>query len=146
MSVKTKERKLKITSDYIEAGELANEIGKFYIADLDSAIEDGKEINVSKLYFIVQTEKDPTDLTKIEIRIGITNNNLKYLKESTDFWEYDYNKNEKKLLWSVPHRIDMKNFLRAKNKYSKEMIYWIEEYLKQNPEINLKDKASIILS
>lgn len=145
MSVVTKTREIRINSDRIEAGELANEIGKFYISDLDAAIEDSRHLKFDVLYFIVQTEKDPTNLNNIEIRIGITNKCLNYLRESTDLWEYDYKTNKKRLVWSVPHRIDMKNFLRAEHKYSKDLIKWIKEYLKQHPEVNLNDKSRVIL-
>ena len=146
MELKVKEEKVVVNSDWVEAGELANEIGKVYMKDLDSAIEDGKEFRMDKLYFIVQTEKNPTDLTKIEIRIGITDKLFNKMFESTDFWEYDYRTNKRELLWSVPHRIDMKNFLRAEHKYSKDIIKWIKEYLKTNPDIDLLDKTRVVLS
>lgn len=145
MNVVTKKREIQINSDYIEAGELANEIGKIYMQDLDSAINDSRKLDIDKLYFIVQTEKDPTNLYNIEIRIGITNKYFDKLFESTDFWEYDYKREKKRLIWSIPHRIDMKNFLRAPHKYSKDIIQWIKDYLKQHPEINLQDKTQVIL-
>lgn len=145
MAVEIKKREIQITSDRIEAGELANEIGKFYMKDLDSAIESHKKFKRKKLYFVVQTEKDPTKLTDIHIRIGIVDIPFPELKESTDFWEYDYINDKKKLLWSVPHRTDMKNFLRSPDKYNKEFIDWIKLFLKQHPEINLKDKSRVIL-
>lgn len=149
MSVKTTKRKVVVNSDWTEAGDLANEIGKIYMQDLNSAIDDAKSLkahfNNNKLFFIVQTEKDPLNLQNIEIRIGITDKLFNKLFESTDFWEYDYKSNKLNLLWSVPSRIDMKNFLRSPEKYSKEIIGWIRQYLKENPDINLNDKRSVIL-
>lgn len=143
--VLTFEDKVVLNSDYIEAGELANEIGKTYQKRLDNAISDAKAFNLDKVYFIVQTEKDPSKPTDIHLRIGITDKFFNKLVESTDFWEYDYKLNKKRLVWSVPHRIDMRNFLRAEHKYSKEIIHWIKEYLKQNPELNLNDSSRVIL-
>jgi hypothetical protein len=146
MEVKTSEEKLVVNTDYVEAGELANEIGKIYMKKLDDAIQDGKELGLDKVYFIIQTEKDPSNLSHIEIRIGITDKYFEKMFESTDFWEYDYRTNKKSILWTVPSRIDMKNFLRSPEKYSKDLIKWIKIYLAQNPDINLHDKRSLILS
>lgn len=145
MESTTRTRKLNITSDYIEAGELANEIGKFYMEDLKTAFENGRKHKKDKLYFIIKTEKDPSDHLKVYIRIGITDKKLEYLQESIDLWEYDYINDKQKLLWSIPHRTDMKNFLAHPEKYTKEIIGWIRKFLDQNPNINLKDKSGIIL-
>ena len=143
--VKITQDEVRIDSDWIEAGDLANEIGKLYIKGLDSAIKDGAQKGMDVLYFIVKTEKDPTDLKRIEITIAITDKLFNKMFESMDFWEYNYKTEKKRLLWSVPHRIDMKNFLRAEHKYSKDLIRWIRAYLKQNPTINLEDKSCVIM-
>jgi len=136
---------LEVNDRWIEAGDLANEIGKIYIQDLDSAIEDGRKYNKKILYFVIMTEKNPTDLQEINIKIGITDKFFPELKESMDFWKYDYKTEEKTLLWSVPSRIDMKNFLRAEHRYSKDIIKWIKKFLKQHPEIDLKDSSAVRL-
>jgi hypothetical protein len=145
MELKTYEDKVRIDSDYIEAGELANEIGKIYQKRLDEFIHQEARFKKEKLYFVVQTEKDPSDLSKVVIRMASTDKYFPELKESTDFWSYDYASNKKEVEWSVPSRIDMKNFLRAEHKYHKDTIKWIKKFLEQHPEVNLKDKSAKII-
>lgn len=158
MGIITKKREVVVNNDWTEAGDLANEIGKIYMQDLNEFIERSRKHDRTKLYnecaidhpdkfyFIVKIEKDPTNLKNIEIRMALVGAKFKNMFESTDFWEYDYRKEKRTLLWSVPSRIDMKNFLRAEHKYSKDLIRWIKLYLKDNPEINLNDKSRVILS
>jgi len=144
--VKERTRNIKISNDeVVEAGDLANVIGKYCLEDLEIAVEDHRKYGIDKLYFICQLRKDPRDTNKLKMTIGVTDIKLRLLKESTDFWEYDYLKEKLTLLWSIPHRIEMKNFLKSPEKYSKDLIRWINEYIKQE-KINLKDESAQVIS
>jgi len=142
-----KVRKINFSDSYVEAGDLANEVGKDYLDTLFKSIERNNTKERKKLYFVVITKKDPRDINKIEIHIlplFKRNRPLKYLRESTDHWVYDYEKEKLELIWSVPHRIDMKNFLRSPEKYSKDIIHWIRLFLEQE-NLNLDDPRSQIV-
>ena len=125
-------RKMQVPYDYVEAGDLSNEIGKFYMKDLESSVQRHAYLNLPNLYFIIKIKKDPTNTKKIVITIGITNKCLNFLQESTDLWEYDYKLEKLRLIWSVPHRTEMKNFLKSPEKYNKKLIKWIKAFLKHN--------------
>ena len=125
--------------DYVEAGDLANEIGKFYMEDLLSAIENHRQYLKLELYFLVSTKKDPANVKKVHINISVSNVRINRMLESCDYWSYDYKTESRKLLWSIPHRTDMKNFLRAPEKYSKDLIKWIRQYIdEENINLNYK--------
>ena len=132
-------------SDYdIAAGDLANEIGKIFLPKLQRSIEKHAFLKLDKIYFITTIRKDPTSLDKIHIVIQPLMAPLHYMRESMDHWVYDYKKEKLDLIWSLPHRTEMKNFLRCPEKYSLQMLEWIQKYLDQE-KINLKDKSSKII-
>lgn len=132
-------------SDYIiEAGDLANEVGKKLMKDLYASIERHASLNIPKLYFLTSIKKDPTNLQQIHLYIKVMSRQLHYLRENFSLWEFDYGNEKLKLLWSIPHRTEMKNFLREPSKYSPDLIKWIKMYLKQE-KINLHDKSCKII-
>lgn len=126
--------------EIITAGDLANEMGKSYMAGLRKAIEDHRGYNIRNLWFIVKTEKNPSNIQKVHITYGILSEPLKFMRESMDMWKYDYLKDDLTLVWSLPHRTEMNNFLTHPEKYNKDLIYWIKRYLRQE-KVNLKDKT-----
>jgi len=131
--------------DAIAAGDLANHIGGYFMEDLQKAIDNHRKYEKPILYFVCQIRKDPTDTTKINLTIAAMDKRIKYLRESTDLWQYDYKNEKLELLWSIPHRTEMKNFLRNPDKYSKDLIKWIKKYLKQE-KINLNDSSSQVIT
>jgi len=134
------------TSDlYIEAGDLSNEIGKRFMKRLWSSIEFHSKFGLDKIYFLSMIRKNPSNLEEINVTIKALKAPLTYPRESMDHWEYDYRSEKLTLLWSLPHRTEMKNFLRAPEKYNKDLIKWIKQYIK-NEGINLKDDSSKVIS
>jgi len=126
----------------IEAGELANEAGKSYMKGLWKAIQDHEKFRKPTLWFIVKIEKEMGSDRIINITIGVIDKPLIYLRDSTDLWKYSYITEKLYLEWSLPHKIEMKNFLRAQEKYDSNLIKWIREYIAQE-KTNLNDPSSI---
>jgi len=131
MEVKKTHRFLNITDPYVECGDLAKEIGKHYMTDLMKAIEEGSKFNREKLWFICVFKKNPFQKEKMHLKIGISDFPIKKMRESMDLWEYNYKTNELTAIWSLPHRFEMKNYLRTPELYDKKLIHWINQYLKQ---------------
>ena len=136
---------IKISDFDIAAGDLSNEIGKKFMKKLWHSIEFHSAFELDKIYFLTSIRKNPAKTSEIRITIKALREKLFFLRESMDHWEYDYLDNKLKLLWSIPHRTQMKNFLRAPEKYSKDIIKWIKQYIKQN-DINLDDDSCQIIS
>lgn len=129
---------------YVETNDLTTEIGKYYLERLWKNIELHEVMGLKKIYFIVKSEKNPLMPNQLVIRICAIKHPLHFMREQMDHWEYDYVKNKLKILWSVPHRVEMKNFLRAPEKYNPDIIKWIKQYLHQE-KINLNDSSSIVI-
>jgi len=129
----------------IESGDLANEAGKSYMKGLWKAIDNHAKLKLDKIWIMAKAEKEHFAHRAIKIMFGVMDKPLRYMRESMDLWEYDYKNNKLKLLWSLPHRSGMKNFLRAPDKYSKDLIKWINMYIDQE-NINLKDSKTQIIS
>lgn len=142
---KTKEEHSKLAYNPIAAGDLANEAGKSYMNGLFKAIDDHEKYKRNILWIAVKIEKERWDKRVIKISYGVMDKPLKFMRESMDLWEYDYRNSKLKLCWSLPHRVEMKNFLRAPEKYSKDLIRWINEYVAQE-RINLKDGSAQVFS
>lgn len=140
-----KKEKISVPNYEITAGDLADAVGKIYMKDLWKAIERNAKQKRKVIYYLTTVRKDPSDLTKILIYIWPFSEPIRYLRESMDLWKFDYEKEELKLVWSVPHRAEMKNFLRSPELYSKELINWIKQYLKQE-NINLEDSTAQVIS
>jgi len=133
------------TSDHdIAAGDLSSEIGKTYMKRLWHLIDFHEGFKKEKVYFLSTIRKNPKNLQEINININAMAKPLTYLRESMDLWEYDYKKEKLNLFWSLPHRIEMKNFLRTPEKYSKDIIKWIRMYLKQE-KLDLNDNSSQVI-
>jgi len=137
--------KIKIDDPYVEAGDLTNEIGKIYMKRLNASIRRNASKKLDKLYFVVSTKKDPTDMNKIHIFIYNLLEPLKKKYESMDLWEYDYKKEKLTPLWSLPDRSMMKNFLRSPEKYNKDLVRWIKEFVAQE-NIDLNDPTAKVLT
>lgn len=140
----TREEHLKLLENPIAAGDLANEAGKSYMKGLFSAIDNHEKYKKKKLWVAVKIEKERWDKRVIKIAYGVMDKPLTYMRESMDLWEYDYLHGKLKLLWSLPHRVEMKNFLLSPEKYSKDLIRWINLYIKQE-NLDLMDSSSIKL-
>ena len=143
--VKRTQRIIGINHYYIEAGELAQEIGKYYMQDLNKAIESHRSFEKENLYFLCKTEKDPLAVQNVHLKMGITDRKLTRLVESTDFWQYNYKKEELTLLWTIPRIFMFKNYLRTPGLYAPFLIECIKKYIKQE-KINLKNLSSQVLS
>lgn len=129
-------RKINLNDNQIECGDLAREIGKFYMEDLRSAIQDGRKFDLDKLWFICKFEKNPTDKRKMHLKLAISSIPLVKMRESFDLWMYDYKKEVLQEIWSLPHRCEMMNYLYDPSLYHPKLIQWIREYIKQE-NINL---------
>ena len=97
-----------------------------------------------KLFFLTMIRKNPTKLTEINVYIFPFEEFSNTMRESADLWQYDYENEKLHLIWSIPHRTEMKNFLRSPEKYNKDLIKWINQYLDQE-NINLKDKSAQVI-
>ena len=128
----------------IAAGDLANEIGKKLMRDLEESIEKHAVLRKEKLWFLTSIRKNPANTREIHMFIHPSFVELKIKREQMDLWEYDYLKNKLSVVWSVPHRTEMKNFLRSPEKYNKDLIKWITEYLDQE-KINLNDSSAQVI-
>lgn len=140
-----KKEKISVPNYEITAGDLADAVGKIYMKDLWKAIERNSKQKQKQIYFLTTVRKDPKDLTKILIYIWPFLHSINYLRESMDLWKFDYEKEELKLIWSVPHRAEMKTFLRSPDLYSKDLIKWIKQYLDQE-NIDLSDSTAQVIS
>jgi hypothetical protein len=136
-----KKEEIRVPNYDITAGDLADAVGKIYMKDLWNAIERNVNQQQKVIYFLTAIRKNPKKLTEIHIKIKPLLEPLFLLRESMDFWKFDYEKEELKLIWSVPHRAEMKTFLRSPELYSKELIRWIRQYLDQE-NINLNDTSA----
>ena len=135
-------RTIGINDTFVEAGDLAREIGKFYMQDLEKAVANHRKFKIDKLYFIVRFKKNPENPQEVHIQIGITERRIYKYFHSMDLWEYDYTKDELKLLWTLPHPAEMESFLSDPDKYDKNLIHWIKCYLEQDKK-NLKDPNKV---
>lgn len=118
--------------DYpIEVGDLGKEIGKKYMQKLREAIENHRKYEKDILWFIVKVEKEPWNIRAIKITFGVVDKPLKFMRERMDLWKYDYKKEELSVCWSLPHHLEMRNFLNNPWNYPKQLIQWINQYLKQ---------------
>jgi len=144
--IEAKEEKVVFrSSSPVEAGDLTNEIGKkCYMKGLWECIHDHQKYKRTILWFVVHTKKDIVDRNTTKITIAAVGKPLKLYHQNVDLWRYNYLSEELDLLWSLPHRTDMMNFLRSPEKYDKKLIRWINAYIKQD-NINLDDKNKIIL-
>lgn len=140
-----KKEKISVPNYEITAGELADEVGKIYMKDLWKAIERNIKQKQKTIYYLTTVRKDPKALTKILIYIWPFLRPIIYKRESMDLWKFDYEKEELKLIWSVPHRAEMKTFLRSPELYNKDLIKWIREYLDQE-NLDLNDKTAQVIS
>jgi len=131
MQVSVSSRFLEVNDLEIECGDLAREIGKFYMDDLRKSIQTARKFGLEKVWFAVNFRKNPLDHSKMHLKIGIIGQPLTKLRESFDLWEFDYHKEELTPLWSLPHRYEMKTYLKEPEKYSPELIKWIRQYLAQ---------------
>lgn len=134
----------KLAENPIEAGDLTNECGKSYMNGLWKAIVDHRVMRLPIIWFIVIVKKDMKDDRIIRITIKAHRKPLKYLHEGVDLWEYDYLQDKLDLVWSLPHRTEMNNFIRNPDKYDKRLIGWIKDFIKQD-KINLKDPSAVKL-
>lgn len=141
----SKKEEISVPKYEITAGDLADAVGKIYMKDLWKAIERNSKQKQKEIYYLTTVRKDPKELTKILIYIWPFLRPIIYKRESMDLWKFDYEKEELKLIWSVPHRAEMKTFLRAPELYSKELIQWIREYLDQE-NLDLNDKTAQVIS
>lgn len=141
----SKKEEISVPNYEITAGDLADAVGKIYMKDLWKAIERNSKQKQKEIYYLTTVRKDPKELTKILIYIWPFLRPIIYKRESMDLWKFDYEKEELKLIWSVPHRAEMKTFLRAPELYSKELIQWIREYLDQE-NLDLNDKTGQVIS
>lgn len=145
--VNTSTSQININDNYIEAWDLAAEIQKKYEVSLNKAFQDGSKLKKNKLYFIVMVKKNAVDKKKIHIKIGIIDKKLSKLYESTDFWSYDYLKNKPALLWSVPHKSAMKNYLKEPDNYDKSLIMWLRQFIAQEGmDLQKYEKRKVKLS
>lgn len=115
----------------IAAGDLANELGKQYMISLRKSVENHRKYKRGILYFFILIKKEVYNDRVIKLHIGVNDRFSGTLRHDTDVWQYDYNKEELKLLYSLPHKLAMKNFLHAPEKYSKDLLKWINQYLLQ---------------
>jgi len=143
-NIKISKKEIHLSDYHVAAGDLSNEIGKFFMEKLWNQIEFHRDFNLDKIYFVTMFKKNPTNTNEVNLYLKALRVPLYYLRESTDLWEYDYQKDELKLLWSLPHRTEMKNFLRDPEKYNKDLIRWINKYIKQE-NINLNDSSAQML-
>jgi hypothetical protein len=139
-----KKRDIQVADYDITAGDLADAVGKIYMKDLWESIERNRKLEKKRLFFLTMIRKNPTKLTEIIVYILPFEDFSHKMRESTDLWEYDYEKEKLQLIWSVPHRTEMKNFLRSPEKYSKDLIKWIRQYLHQE-NINLQDSSAQVI-
>ena len=143
MQVSVSSRFLEVNELEIECGDLAREIGKFYMADLRKAIQSARKYGLEKVWFAVNFRKNPIDHRKMHLKIGILDRPLTKLRESFDLWVFDYHKEELTPLWSLPHRYEMKTYLKAPENYSPELIKWIRQFVKQEGlDLDKMEKAS----
>ncbi len=123
----------------VESGELANEFWKSYEKELQKAIEDHRKFKFEKLWFPVMIKKSIANSRIISIVVGVSPDPIS-LRPDLDLWEYDYLREKLNLVYSLPHVLEMKNFLRSEEKYSKKLIEDIRNYLasieKSAEEIN----------
>ena len=136
--IDTHEQHVKESFTPIESGDLVSEAGKSYMTGLMEAIKNHKKFNIPKLWFMVKIEKESFNTRVIKISIGAMSAPFRYLHDGIDLWSYDYRKDERKLEWSLPHRLEMKNFLRSPEKYDKDLVHWIRQYMKQEGEVKEK--------
>jgi hypothetical protein len=139
-----KKRDIQVADYDITAGDLADAVGKIYMKDLWESIERNRKLEEKRIFFLTMIRKNPTKLTEIIVYILPFEDFSHKMRESTDLWEYDYEKEKLQLIWSVPHRTEMKNFLRSPEKYSKDLIKWIRQYLHQE-NINLQDSSAQVI-
>jgi hypothetical protein len=143
--VKTREDKINISEKFVEAGDLTSEMIKHYNKSLWLAVKDHRNLGLKKLYFGVLVKRNPTDHNKFHVKILPFRQELDKLYENMDFYVYDYEKEEMKWLWSVPHKFMMKNYLKDESKYDKKLIYFIKKFLKQeNLDLNDFKPSKII--
>jgi hypothetical protein len=128
----------------VSAGDLTSETGKSYMKGLFKCIDEHSKLKKDRLWFLVKINKEQTNQRIIKITYGVVDKPLHYLRENMDMWEYNYKKESLQLKWSIPHRVEMKNFLRSPEKYSAELIRWIKKYIKQE-KINLEDKSAVAI-
>lgn len=133
--VKSCEDKINISDKVVEAGEIVQEMVKYYNKSLWRAIEDHRDLGRNRLYFQVKMKRNPYDHNKFHLKILPHRKELSKLYEDCDFYLYDYEKDSLIWLWSVPHKVMFKNFLSDESKYDKNLIKCIKEFLKQE---NLK--------
>ena len=143
--IKVKESSITIGNTIVEAGDLAKEVGKLYIQDLNAAIEDGRKHNRTELSFLVHSKKDTFNKNKINITIGVCDVLLSRMRQLTDYYIYNYDKEELKLIWTLPHKTEMKRFMREPEKYPQLIIQSIRQYLKQEG-INLSKRKEEVVS
>lgn len=126
-------------------GDLVNEIGKDYMGGLHQAVESNRCMNKPVLWFLIRINKDILDSHKVTIAVAAIEKPFSYYHENLDVWKYDYEKEKLELVYSLPHRTEMKNFLREPKKYSKDLVKWCKEYLAQD-KVDINDPSSLILS
>lgn len=130
--VNIKEEHIRIDDYSIEAGDLTAAISDKYRLNLWQAIEDGVKFQKPILYFIVMVKKDALVKQKMHIKLTISDKPLpNKMYESTDYWQYDYKKEELKLKWSIPHKSKFAMYLKDESKYDPLLIEWIKRFVKQ---------------
>jgi len=134
MLVNTHEEHLK--SKPLEVGELIDQYGKQYMSDLYDYIEEGSK-EFDQFYINILSRK-----TKLYLRRAIEvfpyiMPVIPMMQTNQEVWYIDCEKQEIKLLWSLPDESEFDIILNAEDA-DPQAVHWIKEYKRLQKESKKK--------
>lgn len=113
-----------------ESGELVEAFAPSYMTGIWDTIRDHAYLQ-DKFYIQVVSKHIPMAANRGLHLTFIARLSAPLPEPTQDLWSYNPKINNLKLEWTLPHKLEMKNFLRAPEKYSPKLINDINAYLKR---------------
>lgn len=131
MTVTEETKFIGLPNSPVEVGDLTKEISKDFLAKLWYVIEQSEKLKLPKIWIWARVERNVFDKGKTKFQFFALERPWKKLHQSSALFEYDYNKEQCLLLWSLPHRSQFLNILKYPERCSPEYIKTIKKYIKQ---------------
>jgi hypothetical protein len=114
-----------------ESGEVVNAFGPKYMEELKKAAQD--HLYIGKKFYIQVVSKHLIFAANRGMQLTfIARHTLPEMNPTEDVWSVNPRNGNIELEWSLPHKLEMKNILRNREKIAPKLVHDIEKYLKES--------------
>ena len=108
--------------EFIEVGDMSNEIMPGLVDDINEAIKDGTKCFSGRSFYVLVHEKKDLQMKSALLRRVFKQVWRPYPEDDTTVFWHDPQAYETRFCWSLPHWSEMENILMNANLFDKDMI------------------------